>query len=250
MEPATILQRLEELAGRHIATESSNITLPGRAARRAWITGELSPRREPKTIIRHRYKIDEATRWLTDAHVALEDAFPQDHAVLKQWASVTTPITGNPQKASNIALLEAVRAVVISARDRVKAGYPSLEKATSAQLTRFSGQEVFQALSDFLVSAFAADELRRLVHGLSNGARLEAALPGASASLSHLAFEGVRVLVRHGLIGAALFDRLEAERPHRLDEIRRIRQRFEDATDTGPHRFSPAPASPSGSERR
>lgn len=206
--------------------------------------------RKPENIIRHRYKIDEATRWLTDAHVALEDAFPQNHAVLKQWASVTTPITGNPQKASNVGLLEAVRAVVISARDRVKAGYPSLENATNTQITRSSDQEVFQALSDFLVSAFAADELRRLVHGLSNGARLEAALPGASASLSHLAFEGVRVLGRHGLIGAALFDRLEAERPHRLDDIRRIRQRFEDATDTGPHRFSHAPASPSGSELR
>jgi hypothetical protein len=61
---------------------------------------------------------------------------------------------------------------------------------------------------------------------------MESALPGASASLSHLASDVVRVLVRHDLVSAALFERLEAERPHRCDELRRIRQRFE-GTDAG-----------------
>jgi RNA polymerase sigma-70 factor (ECF subfamily) len=89
------------------------------------------------------------------------------------------------------------------------------------------------ALADFLVSAFTADELRRFVHGFSDGARLDAALPGAPASLSHLASEVVRVLVRHDLVSAELFDRLAAERPHRRDEIHRLHQRFEGAADAG-----------------
>jgi RNA polymerase sigma-70 factor (ECF subfamily) len=95
------------------------------------------------------------------------------------------------------------------------------------------------ALADFLVSAFAADELRRFVHGVSDGARLEAALPGAPASLSHLAFEAARVLVRHGLVGPALFERLEAERPGRRDEIHQLRQAFEHAADAAPARPPP-----------
>lgn len=94
------------------------------------------------------------------------------------------------------------------------------------------------ALSDFLVSAFAAEDLRRFVRGFPDGVRLEASLPGALASLSHLAAEVVRVLVRHHLVGAALFERLEAERPHRSHEIHRIRRRFEAATDAGLNRLS------------
>jgi hypothetical protein len=82
------------------------------------------------------------------------------------------------------------------------------------------------ALADFFASAFAPEELRRLVYRLPNGARLGAALPGPSASLIHLASETVLVLVRRGLVGAALFNSLEAEFPHRCDEIRRLRQRF------------------------
>lgn len=102
---------------------------------------------------------------------------------------------------------------------------PALPAATSA--ATHEGAEA--ALSDFLVSAFAADELRRLVRSFPDGARLESALPGPSASLSHLASDVVLVLVRHDLVSAALFERLEAERPHRCDELRRIRQRLEGA---------------------
>jgi RNA polymerase sigma-70 factor (ECF subfamily) len=95
------------------------------------------------------------------------------------------------------------------------------------------------ALANFFISAFSADELRRLVRGFPDGARLEAALPGPVASLSQLASEVVRVLGRHDLIGAALFDRLEAERPHRTAEISRLRQRFEANADTRPPRAGP-----------
>lgn len=104
---------------------------------------------------------------------------------------------------------------------------PALPPATAADTPK----RAEAALSDFLVSAFAADELRRFVRGFPDGARLEAALPGALASPSHLASEAVRVLVRHDLIGATLFDRLAAERPQRADEIRRIRERFGAADD-------------------
>jgi serine/threonine protein kinase len=83
------------------------------------------------------------------------------------------------------------------------------------------------ALADFFTRAFAAEEIRHLVRSFSDGARLDAALPGASASLSHLASEAVRVLVRHDLVGAELFARLEAERPRRWEEIRQISRLFE-----------------------
>jgi RNA polymerase sigma factor (sigma-70 family) len=89
-------------------------------------------------------------------------------------------------------------------------------------------------LYSFLVSAFTSDELRRFVHGLPGGALLAAALPGSSVSLSHLAFEVVGVLARHGLRDETLFESLEAERPHRRDEICRIRQRFAGPADEGP----------------
>jgi RNA polymerase sigma-70 factor (ECF subfamily) len=89
-------------------------------------------------------------------------------------------------------------------------------------------------LYDFLGSAFTADELRRFVHGLPGGALLAAALPGASVSLSHLAFEVVGALARHGFLDETLFERLEAERPRRRDEIQRIREHLESAADAAP----------------
>jgi RNA polymerase sigma-70 factor (ECF subfamily) len=95
------------------------------------------------------------------------------------------------------------------------------------------------ALAGFFASAFAADEMRRFIRSLPDGARLDAALPGAPASPGQLAPEVVRVLVRHDLVRAALFERLEAERPRRRDEIHRIRRLFEGAADTELHRPPP-----------
>jgi hypothetical protein len=81
-------------------------------------------------------------------------------------------------------------------------------------------------LADFFARAFGAEEIRRLVRSFSDGAHLDDALPGSSASLSHLASEAVRVLIRHDLVCAEFFERLEAERPRRCEEIRQIRRLF------------------------
>jgi hypothetical protein len=89
------------------------------------------------------------------------------------------------------------------------------------------------ALADFFVSAFASDELRDFVRSFSDGTRLDAALPGASVSLDHLASEAVDVLLRHNLICATFFERLELERPRRCEEIRRIRRLFQDVATAG-----------------
>lgn len=122
--------------------------------------------------------------------------------------------------------LKSLGGLPIRAIKRVRAELPDMKSAAI-----FEGAEM--ALADFFVDAFAADELRRFVHGFPGGVQLAAALPGSTASLSHLAFEVVRVLARHGLVSAELFDRLTAERPHRRDAIRRLRQRFEHTADAG-----------------
>lgn len=95
------------------------------------------------------------------------------------------------------------------------------------------------ALADFFVSAFAADEIRRFVRGFSDGARLDAALPGALTSLGHLASEVVRVFVRHDLVSPVLFEKLEEERPRRREEIRRMRQLFEGVAGAALNQPSP-----------
>jgi RNA polymerase sigma-70 factor (ECF subfamily) len=177
---------------------------------------------------------------LRQIRVELPWKFPGHELVIKRIrpGSIIVELDASPEAAAMLEKLfasgdlKSLGGVPILAIRRVTPALPDLPLVQSSGNTE-------AALADFLMSAFSADELRRLVRGFPDGARLEAALPGAVASLSQLASEVVRVLGRHDLIGAALFDRLEAERPHRTAEISRLRQRFEANADTRPPRAGP-----------
>jgi len=74
------------------------------------------------------------------------------------------------------------------------------------------------ALHDLLLQLFDATELRRFVH-FAYGRELVDNLPGASASLSTLAFEITSAMSRRGLVDEALFQRLRDVRPHHHEFI-------------------------------
>ena len=77
-------------------------------------------------------------------------------------------------------------------------------------------------LADLLRSLFSADELRRFLRYLPGGDRLVAELPALGASLAILTQDAVDLLKRQGLIDAALFEGLKAERPRRALEIEQV----------------------------
>ena len=78
-------------------------------------------------------------------------------------------------------------------------------------------------LRDLLFNCFGADEIRRLVAYLPQGATLAAELPGASASLAATVDAVVDVLHRHGAADDAFWSAVHAARPRRRDEIERVR---------------------------
>jgi WD40 repeat protein len=108
-----------------------------------------------------------------------------------------------------------------------------------------------RALVELLTSLFTTDELYRLARFLPDG-DLTAALPSPPASLETVAFGMVQALERRGQLGDALFERLEAERPGRKDDIRRIRPQILESTspsdtalaDSAVHRSVHAKQSP------
>ncbi|MBZ5708830.1 protein kinase domain-containing protein [Nannocystis pusilla] len=81
-------------------------------------------------------------------------------------------------------------------------------------------------LRELLVSLFDPAELRCFLGECPEGAALRAGLPGESASLMMLADAAVKLLERHGLLDDAFFARLLAERPHRRDDITRVRSQW------------------------
>lgn len=79
-------------------------------------------------------------------------------------------------------------------------------------------------LRGLLLNCFSADEIRRLVGFLPQGAILVAELPGASASLAATIDAVVDVLRRHGAADDAFWSAVHAARPYRRDEIERVRR--------------------------
>ncbi|MFH1463868.1 MAG: toll/interleukin-1 receptor domain-containing protein [Pseudomonadota bacterium] len=83
-----------------------------------------------------------------------------------------------------------------------------------------------QALKSLLLSLFSVDELRRLLLHMPDAGDLSYALPSGPISPMAFADAAVEAMHRHGLLGAALFDGLIAERPRRRAEIERVRALF------------------------
>jgi tetratricopeptide (TPR) repeat protein len=85
-------------------------------------------------------------------------------------------------------------------------------------------------LVELLGGLFNANELRRFVALLPEGALLGRALPGDPVPLDTLAFEAVHLLRRRGLIRTALFDALRNTRPGRAEDIEAVQALFERST--------------------
>jgi hypothetical protein len=81
----------------------------------------------------------------------------------------------------------------------------------------------FNEFVELLRSLFTEHELREFMRFLPHGENLTLALPGPPTSLGNLAFEAATLLQRYGLINAELFLHLVAVRPHRHDDIVRVR---------------------------
>lgn len=79
-------------------------------------------------------------------------------------------------------------------------------------------------LRGLLLNCFSGDEIRRLVRYLPQGEILVAELPGASVSLAATIDAVVDVLRRHGAADDAFWSAVHAARPHRRDEIERVRR--------------------------
>ena len=79
-------------------------------------------------------------------------------------------------------------------------------------------------LRGLLLNCFSADEVRRLIRFLPQGATLVAELPGASASLAVTIDAVVDVLRRYGAADDAFWSAVHAARPYRRDEIERVRR--------------------------
>jgi hypothetical protein len=79
-------------------------------------------------------------------------------------------------------------------------------------------------LQRLLLSLFRADELRRFLHLYfgDEGQALVQALPPAVLSEEAQMFEVLVALQQRGLLDAAFFDALAAERPRRVADIRRV----------------------------
>lgn len=80
-----------------------------------------------------------------------------------------------------------------------------------------------KAIEDFILSAFSASELRRLVNYLPTGNVLSTQLPGETASLSELVTRLVELLTQRGELNDAFFAALVEARPARADEINALR---------------------------
>lgn len=81
-------------------------------------------------------------------------------------------------------------------------------------------------LASLLRTLFNADELRIFVASGEGASGLISALPGSMASLDVLAYAAAEGLHQRGLIGRDFFARLEAERPHQRDAIRKLRNQW------------------------
>lgn len=79
-------------------------------------------------------------------------------------------------------------------------------------------------LRGLLLNCFSADEIRRLVSYLPQGSVLVAELPGPTASHAATTDAVVDVLRRHGAADDAFWSAVHAARPHRRDEIERVRR--------------------------
>lgn len=77
-------------------------------------------------------------------------------------------------------------------------------------------------LTEFLLGAFTAEELRRFVRFGPEGDRLVHELPDGSVSPATFADTVVEVLLRRGLVDEELFQRLSEARPRRAREVRAL----------------------------
>jgi serine/threonine protein kinase len=82
---------------------------------------------------------------------------------------------------------------------------------------------VLGQLSEFIISAFKGEELRRLVGSLPHGRSLPSFLPGELASLQETAEATIALIQRHG-VASELFDAMGSARPARWREIDKIRR--------------------------
>ncbi len=91
-------------------------------------------------------------------------------------------------------------------------------------------------LVHLLTSLFEVEELRRFVRTLSDGASLDASLPGPPVSLNNFASAVVELLRRYGRLDTELFDRLIEVRVGRRADIERIRRHLLDISSGGEER--------------
>ena len=80
-----------------------------------------------------------------------------------------------------------------------------------------------RSLSDLFATIFVNTELQRFLHDVDASLGRELAW---QAPLAELTFAAAGALVRRNLLDAAFFNRLERERPGRIDDIRRVRRSF------------------------
>lgn len=78
---------------------------------------------------------------------------------------------------------------------------------------------------DFLVSAFALDELHRFL-ATTFGSELVVDLPPAASPPRYYAFKAVAALIARSLIDNAFFAALAAQLPARIDELELLQAAF------------------------
>jgi formylglycine-generating enzyme required for sulfatase activity/alpha-tubulin suppressor-like RCC1 family protein len=93
------------------------------------------------------------------------------------------------------------------------------------------------ALHELLISLFSAEELRAHLSLERAGDLITRSLPEVGATPARLFVEAVDVLERQGIVDRVFFDNLEAARPLRIDEIRKVRDHWL----AGPLELTPPP---------
>lgn len=82
-----------------------------------------------------------------------------------------------------------------------------------------------QELTQFLISAFSADEFRRFIRFNSGdkGDYFESMIPGPNSSPYSIISETIKMLRNHDAINDKFFDALIKERPRREIQINKLR---------------------------
>jgi hypothetical protein len=82
------------------------------------------------------------------------------------------------------------------------------------------------ALHELLLLIYDPPELRQFLRFHDQGEKILRSLPGENVSKSELVFKATDLLHRWGLVDAALFDRLQADRPRHTGLIASVRARW------------------------